>query len=83
MEMEDNGYLIRKIGFQLFEISKWGEKREPLAVYNIRQDNHGWSCNSPGCSMSGKQCKHVKLLKEWLKSKPKMGEMPTCMLTIG
>lgn len=78
-KVEDVGYLVREFrnGYQ---VSKWGERTEPLAIYFVWENSKGWNCSSPGCYRKT-SCKHSDLVQSWL-SRNHPVEMPDFMMDI-
>lgn len=56
-------YTVRKIDFEEFQIAKWEDRKEPEAVYTVRNSR----CSCPA-SYRSKTCKHKKLVSEYLKT---------------
>lgn len=80
VSVDDFGYLVRQVG-SFFEVTKWGFRTEPEALYTVRCRRDRWDCDSPGCRHKPK-CKHAQLVDRWIKSNPVRTEMPTMFLRI-
>lgn len=76
-------YIIREIEPQLFEVSKWTKGSGPAAVYRVEYTTrHGkkyWRCS---CPVKGSRCKHIKMVKEWIK-KGKKPLIPVSNIDVG
>lgn len=61
---EGADYMIRDIGIDKYEVSKWSRGDTPTEIYTIYQKNkNSWTC---GCPVKG-QCKHIKMVQDWIK----------------
>ena len=56
-------YMVQETGPSQYTVTKWEGKNYPTAEYRV-VEGPNWSCNCP----ARVPCKHVALVKKWLKS---------------
>jgi len=60
-------YMVREIGPNTYEVTKWTHGASPTGIYTVRAFKK-WTCD---CPARGK-CRHMDIVREWLKkNKPK------------
>lgn len=45
-------------------VTKWTNKKDPRDIYHVTKGNDKWFCS---CPTRMKPCKHIALVKQWLK----------------
>jgi len=62
---KDADYMIREIGSNEYEVTKWIKGKNPDEIYRCfhNKSNNKWSCS---CPVKVMPCKHVKMTKSWL-----------------
>lgn len=75
-KMEGSDYIIRDIGPDQYEVTKWSRGDTPTEIYRVEK-RKTWTCN---CPARKKPCKHIKLVQDWIKSGRKpfldIGDLP-------
>ena len=58
-------YNLKQIAHDQFQMAKFDDAFNVAAVYEIRQNGSGWSCNCPASQrvVKLKPCKHQKMIK--------------------
>ena len=55
-----------KNGPLVVEVAKFAMTRRPVAVYTVRKNRAGWSCDCPSPHSHAGNCKHVRMVQDWL-----------------
>jgi hypothetical protein len=66
-KMNEPAYVVRKVSYANFNVSKFEESNEPSAVYLVREGRKGHICYGNHCRRSS-SCKHVKIVVAWKKA---------------
>ena len=77
-----DGYLVRQVKHGSWEVTKWGDAREPLAVYQVKKGTKHWHCSASYACKKKDKCKHAQLVSKWLLKEYPAEEMPEFMLDI-
>uniref|UniRef100_A0A6M3KDJ5 SWIM-type domain-containing protein n=1 Tax=viral metagenome TaxID=1070528 RepID=A0A6M3KDJ5_9ZZZZ len=63
-KLEGSEYMIREVGVNQYEITKWTRGDTPTEIYRCYNTGKGkWTCDCPARGT----CKHIKMVKDWIK----------------
>lgn len=65
-EIFDSRYVIKKIENNVFTVSKFRDRKEPEAVYDVVLRGNLYWTSSPGFKYKGQDEKHIKLVKQFI-----------------
>lgn len=70
-------YVIARLGPAKFQVAKFGDSEQPLAVYtveySVESDKGKCDCQAAIYRGTGSQDKHVRMVAQWVKN----GDSPT------
>jgi hypothetical protein len=62
--VEGSEYLINQLGKNVYQVAVFTRGDTPTKIYKCNGDENHMMCNCP----SRKTCKHIKLVKDWIKA---------------
>ena len=59
-------YTVERLTYRVFVVYK--ETEDDIDAYFVRATEKGWICSCIGNSLFGRECKHIKMVKEYLET---------------
>ena len=59
-------YIVKRLTYRVFVVYK--ETEEDIDTYFVRATEKGWICSCIGNSLFGRECKHIKMVREYLET---------------
>jgi hypothetical protein len=66
-EIFEPTYVVKKVGAGEWDVTKFGDKKEPEAQRHVEVRRNGYWTDSPGFIHRGQEEKNIKIVKQFLK----------------
>lgn len=66
-EIFEPTYVVKKISGGAFDVTKFGDKKEPEAQRRVEKRKNGFWTDSPGYIHRGQEEKNIKIVKQFIK----------------